>query len=224
MLSILPLSPVFFKCLQVQACNWKEKFLLTLLSFSIVCTFTSWFNYLTWGVWLIQVDWNPISLSWCHTKLCNRHYRLCNDYYIHWGHLQHSYSHHLSSNTGIACELALLFSLPSFPFFPRNAWYSGYLWVCLLAYLWLLLTLNSTKIFVKWKWNCEKATNCFTRMSRNLARQTSRDLHSYYFAMVLTAGFYCDSWAHNVRKIRVVKYIVVYGHIKAADQKYCHKQ
>ena len=42
--------------------------------------------------------------------------------------------------------------------------------------------------------------------------------------MVLTAGFYCDSWAHNVRKVRVVKYIVVYGHIKAADQKYCHNQ
>ena len=39
------------------------------------------------------------------------------------------------------------------------------------------------------------------------------------FAMVLTAGFYCDSRAHNVRKVRVVKYIVVYGQIKAADQK-----
>ena len=49
-------------------------------------------------------------------------------------------------------------------------------------------------------------------------------IHSHCFAMVLTAGFYCDSWAHNVRKIRVVKYIVVYGQIKAADQKYCHKQ
>ena len=61
-------------------------------------------------------------------------------------------------------------------------------------------------------------------MSRNLARQISRDLHSDCFAMVLTAGFYCDSRAHNVRKVRVVKYIVVYGQIKAADQKYCHNQ
>ena len=61
--------------------------------------------------------------------------------------------------------------------------------------------------YLKWKWNSEKETNCFTRMSRNLARQTSRDLHSYCFAMVLTAGFYCDSWAHNVGKVRVVKYI-----------------
>ena len=60
-------------------------------------------------------------------------------------------------------------------------------------------------------------------MSRNLARQISRDLRSHCFAMVLTAGFYCDSRAHNVRKVRVVKYIVVYGQIKAADQKYCHK-
>ena len=42
--------------------------------------------------------------------------------------------------------------------------------------------------------------------------------------MVLTAGFYSDSWAHNVQKVRVVKYIVVYGQIKAADQKYCHNQ
>ena len=63
-------------------------------------------------------------------------------------------------------------------------------------------------------------------MFRNLARQISRDLHSDCFAMVLTAGFYCDSWAHNVRKVRVVKfkYIVVYGQIEAADQKYCHNQ
>ena len=60
-------------------------------------------------------------------------------------------------------------------------------------------------------------------MSRNLARQISRDLRSHCFAMVLTAGFYCDSRAHNVRKVRVVKYIVIYGQIKAADQKYCHK-
>ena len=61
-------------------------------------------------------------------------------------------------------------------------------------------------------------------MSRNLARQISRDLHSYCFAMVLTAGFYCNSRAHNARKVRVVKYIVVYGQIKAADQNYCHNQ
>ena len=61
-------------------------------------------------------------------------------------------------------------------------------------------------------------------MSRNLARQTSRDLRSDWLAMVLTAGFYCDSRAHNIRKVRVVKYIVVYDQIKAADQKYCHNQ
>ena len=42
--------------------------------------------------------------------------------------------------------------------------------------------------------------------------------------MVLTAGFYCDSRAHNVGKVRLVKYIVVYGQIKVADQKYCHNQ
>ena len=42
-------------------------------------------------------------------------------------------------------------------------------------------------------------------MSRNLARQISRDLHLDCFAMVLTAGFYCDSRAHNVRKVRVFK-------------------
>ena len=59
-------------------------------------------------------------------------------------------------------------------------------------------------------------------MSRNLAGQILRDLHSDCFAVVLTAGFYCDSRAqiHS----RVVKYIVVYGQIKAADQKYCHNQ
>ena len=61
-------------------------------------------------------------------------------------------------------------------------------------------------------------------MFRNLARQISRDLPSDCFAMVLTAGFYCDSRDHNVRKVRVVKYIVVYGQLKAADQKYCHNQ
>ena len=61
-------------------------------------------------------------------------------------------------------------------------------------------------------------------MFRDLARQISRDLPSDCFAMALTAGFYYDSRAHNVRKVRVVKYIVVYGQIKAADQKYCHSQ
>ena len=44
---------------------------------------------------------------------------------------------------------------------------------------------------------------------KNLAHQISRDLHSDCFAMVLTAGFYCDSRAHNVRKVRVFKSIVV---------------
>ena len=61
-------------------------------------------------------------------------------------------------------------------------------------------------------------------MFRNLARQISHDLHSDCFAMVLTAGFYCDSRTHNVRKVRVVKYISGYGQIKAADQKYCNNQ
>ena len=61
-------------------------------------------------------------------------------------------------------------------------------------------------------------------MSRNLARQISPALHSGRFAMVLTAGFYCDFRAHNVRKVRAVKYIVVYGQMNAADQKYCHNQ
>ena len=42
--------------------------------------------------------------------------------------------------------------------------------------------------------------------------------------MVLTAGFYCDSRAHNIRKVWVVKYTAVYVQIKAADQKYCHNQ
>ena len=56
----------------------------------------------------------------------------------------------------------------------------------------------------------------------NVAGQTSRDLHSNCFAMVLTAGFYCDSRAHNVWKDRVVKYILkyigvgIYGQIKAS--------
>ena len=61
-------------------------------------------------------------------------------------------------------------------------------------------------------------------MLRNLIRQISRDLHSDCFAMALTAGFYCDSRAHNVRKVRVVKYISGYSQIKAADQKYCNNQ
>ena len=61
-------------------------------------------------------------------------------------------------------------------------------------------------------------------MSRNLARQTSRDLLSDCFAVVSTAGFYCDSRPHNVRKVKVVKCIAVYGQIKVADQKYCHNQ
>ena len=61
-------------------------------------------------------------------------------------------------------------------------------------------------------------------MFRNLARQISLDLHSDCFAMILTAGFYCDSRTHNVRKVRVVKYISGYRQIKAADQKYCNNQ
>ena len=61
-------------------------------------------------------------------------------------------------------------------------------------------------------------------MFRNLARQISRDLPSDCFVMVLTAGFCCDSRAQNVRTVRVVKYIAVYGQIKAADQKYCRNQ
>ena len=61
-------------------------------------------------------------------------------------------------------------------------------------------------------------------MTRNLAGQISRDLHSDCFAMVLTAGFYCDSRASNVQKVGVVKYLDFYGQIKAADLKYCHNQ
>ena len=38
--------------------------------------------------------------------------------------------------------------------------------------------------------------------------------------MVLAAGFYCDYRAHNAYEVSVVKYIVVCGQIKAADQKY----
>ena len=33
-----------------------------------------------------------------------------------------------------------------------------------------------------------------------------------------------NSRAHNVRKVQVVKYMVVCGQIKAADQKYCHNR
>ena len=54
-------------------------------------------------------------------------------------------------------------------------------------------------------------------MSRNLARQTSCDLHSGCFAMVLTAAFYCDSGTYNVRKVRVVKYIVLSDSYPAAS-------
>ena len=35
--------------------------------------------------------------------------------------------------------------------------------------------------------------------------------------MVLTAVFYCDSGAHNVRKVRVVKYIDVLDSYPAAS-------
>ena len=35
---------------------------------------------------------------------------------------------------------------------------------------------------------------------------------------------FLTAFSHNVRKVRVVKYIVVYDQIKAADQKYCHNQ
>ena len=38
--------------------------------------------------------------------------------------------------------------------------------------------------------------------------------------MVLAAGFYRDYRAHNAQEVWVVKYIVVYSQIKAADQKY----
>ena len=61
-------------------------------------------------------------------------------------------------------------------------------------------------------------------MSRNLARQISRDLDSDCFATGLIAVFYFDSRAHNVRKVRVVKYIVVYSQIKYGDQTYSHNQ
>ena len=64
----------------------------------------------------------------------------------------------------------------------------------------------------------------YVNMARNLAHQTSCDLHSSCPSKVLTAGFYSDSRAHNVRKVRVVKYSVVYGQIKAADKKYCQNE
>ena len=38
--------------------------------------------------------------------------------------------------------------------------------------------------------------------------------------VAVAAGFYCDYRAHNAQEVSVVKYIVVYGQIKAADQKY----
>ena len=53
----------------------------------------------------------------------------------------------------------------------------------------------------------------------NFARLTFR-----LFRNGFNRWFYCNSRAHNDRKVRVVKYIVVYGQIKAADQKYCHSQ
>ena len=53
----------------------------------------------------------------------------------------------------------------------------------------------------------------------NFARLTFR-----LFRNGFNCRFYCDSSAHNVRKVRGVRYIVVYGQIKAADQKYCHNQ
>ena len=37
--------------------------------------------------------------------------------------------------------------------------------------------------------------------------------------MVLAAGFYHDYQAHNAQEGSVLKYIVAYGQIKAADQK-----
>ena len=36
----------------------------------------------------------------------------------------------------------------------------------------------------------------------------------------LNCWFYGDFRTHNVTKVRVLKYIFVYGQIKAADQKY----
>ena len=35
--------------------------------------------------------------------------------------------------------------------------------------------------------------------------------------MVLTTGFYCDSRAHNVPRVRVVKYVVVSDSYQAAS-------
>ena len=59
-------------------------------------------------------------------------------------------------------------------------------------------------------------------MARN--HESLCDLHSGWHAVVLTAGFYGDFRTHNVRKVRVLKYIFVYGQIKAADQKYWQKE
>ena len=61
-------------------------------------------------------------------------------------------------------------------------------------------------------------------MARNLAHQTLFDLHSYCHAIVITAGFYSEFRAHNVRKVQVVKYMVVCGQIKATDQTYTYFQ
>ena len=60
-----------------------------------------------------------------------------------------------------------------------------------------LLTQQLLQIFFNSIWNS---------MDRNLAHQNSCDLHSSCHEMVLTACFYRDSRAHNVRKVRVVKY------------------
>ena len=38
---------------------------------------------------------------------------------------------------------------------------------------------------------------------------------------LITPGIYSYFGAHNVEKVRVVKYIVIYGQIKAADQIHC---
>ena len=54
-------------------------------------------------------------------------------------------------------------------------------------------------------------------MARNLGHRISCNLHSLCHAMVLTANFHRDSRVHIFRTDGVVKYIVVYSQIKAAD-------
>ena len=62
-------------------------------------------------------------------------------------------------------------------------------------------------------------------MSRKLARQISRDFNTVtLFCNGFNRWFLLWFRAHNVRKVRVVKYIFVYGQIKAADEKYGHNQ